>query len=412
MVQFRVTLIALVVLAACGPSANRLALPPQISAAERQTRATSDGSSNYDLLHSFGNGSDGTAPTAELVDVNGTFYGTTEAGGANDKGAVFSISSTGAEHVLHSFGKGFDGAEPRGALIYLNGVLYGTTEGGGRHGQGRGSGYGTIFTITTGGKERVLHNFSYVDGANPEAALIDVNGTLYGTTSSGVNAFGTVFSITPAGDLHVLHAFDDADGEYPTARLVAVKGVLYGTTFAGGSGLDGTVFRMTLKGSLKDLYSFGSDFQEGYQPLAGLTDVNGTLYGTTALGGSHGDGIIFKISTSGKEELLHSFTGKDGSAPYGDLTHVNNMLYGTARCGGAAYPNCASSGAPSPGGTVFSATTSGKVTVLHSFSVKPNDGAQPAAGVIDVRNTLYGTTLYGGAYGKYGWGGSAFALKL
>ena len=400
MLQFRASLILLALLAACGPSVNRSALPPQIDNVS-QTRVARDAPSNYRLLHSFGNGTDGTAPTAELVDVNGTLYGTTEAGGASDRGTVFSISSAGAEHVMHSFGKGFDGAEPRGGLVYLNGLLYGTTEGGGRHGQGRGQGYGTVFAITTGGKERVLHNFKYADGANPEAALIDVNGTLYGTTSSGVG-FGNVFSITPAGDLHVLHTFGDFDGEYPVARLVAVKGVLYGTTFAGGSGLDGTVFRVTLKGGFKDLYSFGSDFQKGYEPFAGLTDVNGALYGTTALGGSHGDGIIFKISTSGTEALLHSFTGKDGSTPYGDLTRVNNILYGTARCGGSASGGCYLSRA-TPGGTVFSVTTSGKVTVLQYFGAKPNDGAQPAAGVIAAHNTLYGTTLYGGAYGQYNW---------
>jgi uncharacterized repeat protein (TIGR03803 family) len=390
---------------------NLSGLPAHTDAADSQAHVTGDASSNYAILHSFGNGSDGSEPSAELVYVNGTLYGTTEAGGANDKGTVFSINSTGVEHVLHSFGNGFDGAQPAAGLIDVNGTLYGTTVSGGRHGQGRGSGYGTVFTITTSGKERVLHNFDDTDGANPFAALIDANGILYGTTSGGGNTFGTVFSITPKGDFHVLHLFDDVDGEYPVSPLVAVKGALYGTTAAGGSGRHGAIFRATLNGDVKDLYSFGIDYRKGYDPRAGLTDVNGTLYGTTAQGGNHGDGIIFKINTSGKEQLLHNFTGKDGSLPYGDLTRVNNTLYGTARCGGSASGGCSlSRGAP--GGTVFSVTTSGKVTVLHNFGQKTDDGAQPAAGVIDVHDTLYGTTFFGGAYGQYLSGGSAFALKL
>ena len=52
------------------------------------------------------------------------------------------------------------------------------------------------------------------DGANPAAPLIDVNGTLYGTTSSGgTHKAGTVFSITPSGTLTVLHSFKGGSGD-------------------------------------------------------------------------------------------------------------------------------------------------------------------------------------------------------
>jgi uncharacterized repeat protein (TIGR03803 family) len=37
-------------------------------------------------------------------DVDGTFYGTTNAGGQYTVGTVFSISATGTEKMLHSFG--------------------------------------------------------------------------------------------------------------------------------------------------------------------------------------------------------------------------------------------------------------------------------------------------------------------
>jgi uncharacterized repeat protein (TIGR03803 family) len=94
--------------------------------------------------------------------------------------------------VLHSFRGYPDGAHPWAGLLNVNGTLYGTTYGGGAHHRG------TVFAIPTSGKETVLYSFGYrPGGANPKAALIDVNGTLYGTTSrGGADGQGTVFSLT------------------------------------------------------------------------------------------------------------------------------------------------------------------------------------------------------------------------
>jgi uncharacterized repeat protein (TIGR03803 family) len=94
----------------------------------------------------------------------------------------------------------------------------------------------------------VLHSFNKADGAYPVASLIEVKGTLYGTTSGGgVNGSGTVFSVTPDGTEHVLHSFGSgSDGGSPLASLVDVNGTLYGTTFLGGGGAFGlgTVFAL------------------------------------------------------------------------------------------------------------------------------------------------------------------------
>ena len=56
----------------------------------------------------------------------------------------------------------------------------------------------TNISVTTNGKERALYSFKgNPDGANPTAALTDLNGRLYGTTSEGgLHGGGTVFSIT------------------------------------------------------------------------------------------------------------------------------------------------------------------------------------------------------------------------
>jgi uncharacterized repeat protein (TIGR03803 family) len=136
---------------------------------------------------------------------------------------------------------------------------------------------------------------------------------------------------------------------------------------------------------------------DGEYPYAGLINVNGTLYGTTYFGGAYDDGTVFSITTSGKATVLHSFgmTG-DGEYPYAGLIDVKGTLYGTTYEGGGA----------TGGGTVFAITTSGKETVLHSFTGS-GDGEYPNAGLIDVKGTLYGTTADGGANG----GGTVFGLS-
>lgn len=150
------------------------------------------------VLHNFGTGSDGGFPSASLLEVNGTLYGTTQDGGKyHSNGTVFSITLGGVEKVLHNFGKGADGADPAAPLIESKGKLYGTTYVGPCSPSCR-QGNGTVFSITTGGTEKVLHSFTYADGTTPAAALVDVNATLYGTTSfGGAYGWGTVFALKP-----------------------------------------------------------------------------------------------------------------------------------------------------------------------------------------------------------------------
>src|SRR5579871_4674408 len=112
----------------------------------------------YSVLYSFKGGSrDGENPFAGLINVNGTLYGTTAGGGAycasTGCGTVFSITTSGVESVLYSFKNDPDGSHPLAGLLNVKGTLYGTTNGGG------GIGYGTVFSITTSGKESMLYSF-------------------------------------------------------------------------------------------------------------------------------------------------------------------------------------------------------------------------------------------------------------
>lgn len=312
---------------------------------------------------------------------------------------------------LYSFKGGADGVLPFAPLLDVNGTLYGTTESGGT---GCGSsGCGTVFTITASGAERVLYRFKGgKDGSGPEAGLVDVNGRLYGTTFSGggtgcyENAgCGSVFAVTTTGKETVLHSFAGGakDGEYPWAGLIDVDGTLYGTTAYGGADNDGTVFTVSTSGAESLLYSFKGSPADGATPVAPLLDVKGKLYGTTDGGGASGYGTVFSITTSGKETVLHSFAGGagDGAEPWAGLINVKGALYGTTSEGGSTESDCGN--LLGSCGTVFTITPSGEETVLYHFmyhaSSRKKDGWYPLAQLIAVGSTLYGTTEYGGSTG-------------
>jgi len=311
--------------------------------------------------------------------------------------------------LLYSFkGLPYDGEVPLAGLTNDKGTLYGTTEIGGQGlcTLGGPSGCGTVFTITPSGKESVLYGFTGKSGEFPFAGLINVKGTLYGTTYEGGvhctekrGVCGTIFSIASSGKETVLHDFrgGSGDGWEPFAGLLNVNGTLYGTTEFGGANDGGTVFSITTAGKETVLYSFGTGSGDGTFPYAGLINVNGTLYGTTEYGGAGtcGCGTAFSITTSGKETVLHSFGTRsgDGEYPLADLINVNGRLYGTTSSGGA---NCSGSFGC---GTVFSITTSGTEVVIYSFKGGPGDGNGPDAGLVEVNGRLYGTTGNGGAGG-------------
>ena len=205
------------------------------------------------ILHRFGGKPDGAAPSGPLVADGTTLYGTTNFGGAHDSGTVYSIDTAGHERVLYSF-KGYpDGAQPYGGVVLLDGTLYGTTAFGGAY-----SYSGTIFSLSTSGVEHVLHSFAgYPDGAISYASLTPVNGVLYGATAYGGNdgpgcsgngivGCGTLFSVDASAHERVIYRFKgEPDGANPWMSPTFTKNALYGATLAGGASGDGTIFQLS-----------------------------------------------------------------------------------------------------------------------------------------------------------------------
>lgn len=294
-----------------------------------------DASGKERVLYRFKAGKDGAHPYAGLTAVNGELYGTTYQGGASGSGTVFKIDTAGDEHVIYSFKGGSDGQYPYGELVAVGSELYGTTYQG-----GVSSGWGTVFKVGLSGSERVLYRFkANSDGAHPYAGLRNVNGTLFGTTyQGGANGSGTVFKIDTSGTERVIYSFKGGkDGQYPYAPLLYFKGKLYGTTYQGGVSPGwGVVFDVTPAGAERVLYRFKAGKDGAHPQFAGVIAVNGGLFGTTYQGGTSGAGTVFKVSTSGTEDVLYSFMGgDDGQYPYDRLTNVGGTLYGTTYQGGA-----------------------------------------------------------------------------
>jgi uncharacterized repeat protein (TIGR03803 family) len=279
---------------------------------------------------------------------DGNFYGTTYLGGSKELGTVFKITPSGAFTTLHTF-DGADGSQPLAGLVEAaNGDFYGTTYMGGSKGDGAIFKITPSGTLTT--LHSFCSQSGCADGRNPYAALVQgIDGNLYGTTlEGGAKGFGTVFKITPSGTLTTLHSFcrqsGCPDGQFPQTGLVqASNGNLYGTTIAGGAYGDGTIFEITPTGKLTTVYNVCSQSgcPDGNYLYAGLIQAtDGNLYGIMDVGGANGAGTIFKITLSGTLTTLYNFCSQsgcpDGQYPSGGLVQdTDGNLYGTTADGGA-----------------------------------------------------------------------------
>jgi uncharacterized repeat protein (TIGR03803 family) len=214
---------------------------------------------------------------------------------------------------------------------------------------------------------------SCVDGADPAAGVaIDDSGDGYGTTNlGGASNQGVVYECVPQLD-------------FSTSPNATITGL-----------------------TCSVLHSFAGGTNDGAYPLLAppiLTRTcspnlcNQTMWGTTPFGGAgaaHGGlgyGTVFDITTFFGFQLAHSFNLFDGAYPYAGLTNLNGTFYGTTSAAGFAGPLRLGRG------TIYSLTPSGTLTTLHVFTGP--DGAVPYSGLVaDSSGNLYGVTNQGGAYG-------------
>ena len=256
----------------------------------------------------FGTPAEGGVPTGRLIlGRDGNLYGTTNEGGLTadgvaNQGTIFRISPSGAFTTLISFEGDFNGftdpSQPYAGLVQgKDGRFYGTTRFGGT------SGFGTIFSYSPSAGLKVLHSFVelpgqiFPDGEFPLAALLQASdGNLYGTASDGgaLSTYyqcGTLFKITTKGVFTKLWDFNTTatplNGFIPYGGLIqASDGNLYGTTQAGGGTPNsGTVYELTLGGTLSQVTSFDSTTTGAAPQSVPLQAADGTLYITNSIDG-------------------------------------------------------------------------------------------------------------------------------
>jgi uncharacterized repeat protein (TIGR03803 family) len=379
------------------------------------------GQAKFQIVHDFGEGTDGAGLWSEVVfDAQGNLYGGTSGGGEYGLGIAYELSPNGdgtwAEVILHSF-PAFpgDGAEMNGSLIVdAVGNLFGATTNGGA------SNYGTVFELTRDGggawTESVLYDFvSNSVLGDPLAGLArDAAGNLYGTANGGV------FQVSLGGggtwtESNICIAGPCAGSNYEQMSLTS-QGYLYGGARDGGLHDLGAVYALRQKAHGWQeyvLYNFGGYPEDGQTLSLGALAYDGkdNIYGSTFGGGRYscgggGCGTIYRLRWDGahhqwKETILYNFDNvNQGTNPGGGvILGPDGKLYGTTINGGTGC-GC---------GVVYRLSPnkngSWTYTVLHNF--EGIDGAQPDANLtIGPDGNLYGTTATGGPYG----GGVVFEI--
>jgi uncharacterized repeat protein (TIGR03803 family) len=356
---------------------------------------------------------DGVSPSGLIPDSNGDFYGTTRFGGGTNEGTFFRVTPSGALTVLHSFsgynadvgcgtGTTTDGEYPQGPpLLGKDGNFYVNAS------YDNAAAAGAIFRFGVSGAESILYTSGPELNPNtlyPSDLIQDTDLNFYGTSSGGgPSNSGALFSITQAGAATVIYWFQghdvSSDGFDPLSLVQGKDGNFYGTTECGGvndiinlceSG--GTVFKITPAGAETVLHDFGFG-ADGADPAGILIQgSDGNFFGLTEDGGTGNCGIVFAITPSGGETVMHSFEFTDGCLPTGLIEGSDRNFYGTTSEGGAF-----------DAGTLFRISPAGIYTLLYSFAGFAGvpgspDGAGPTGLIEGSDGSLYGTTATGGPY--------------
>ncbi|HKK39949.1 MAG TPA: choice-of-anchor tandem repeat GloVer-containing protein [Cryomorphaceae bacterium] len=321
-------------------------------------------------------------------------WGSSKAGGSNQIGTIFSLIDDGSGYDQASvFVNNPEGAAPRAALAETGeGVFIGTTSTGGLMNAG------TIFTIEDGAFTKLADLDPSVHGSNVQTDLLRLSdGSFIIATSSGaVNGAGAILNFDENGNVEVLFEFSGATTGSSCSGSLAYNSdsnIIYGLCSNGGQNGLGTAFRFVIdSGIFSVIYHFaGAD--GGSSPKGGLVLADdGLLYGTAQFGGSLSQGTIFSIDPIGNDfQVVYELnnTSSDGRYPVGRLIQTESgLLLGTCSEGGTSGT-----------GTIFSCSTSGTFTRLHSLSAAVNGGF-PKTGLTDGGDGFfYGVTEFGAANG-------------
>ena len=280
-------------------------------------------------------------PTGNLVEgTNGIFYGTSQYGGDNYEGTIYSYNPVDdSVHILVNFD--YNSGSPSGGLLQMpSGILYGSTASGGMN-------YiGTLFSYNPAipNSFNAFHDMTYAEGGQVQNGFtLHSDGMLYCVANTnGTNGHGAIIKVNPSNNAVSAHFdFDTIYGFNVYGKLFSYNGKLYGLAENGGANMSGTLFEYNpVTDTIVVLFNFSAakGGTGGKYPYGGVIQVNGDLYGTARQGGVNNDGVLFKYDLTGGTytaiiEFDSLLTGKN---PSGTLSLSNDgWLYGTCYEGGA-----------------------------------------------------------------------------
>ncbi|MEM1220056.1 MAG: choice-of-anchor tandem repeat GloVer-containing protein, partial [Bacteroidota bacterium] len=350
---------------------------------------------------------------ANLFAQGGEFWGVTRDGGDNFAGSIYKIDEDGTNQTtVYSFDYEVNGSDPDElTMVELNGLLYGTTDGGGINDDG------TLFSYDPmTGTVNTLHFFlDTVSGENPFGPLFTENGKIYGLTAddgpTGDN--GTIFEYDPVLDtLKTVVEFDSNQFDGFTTRFqIGSDGHFYGVSSQGGFTGDGVIFKADRNtGIVTLLYEFDNAVnQDGFRPDGSLVELSpGVFYGITRTGGINNDGVIFRfdVNTNTYTKMIDLLQATTGESPTGGLIlGSNQLIYGVCRRGGTNE------------GTIFEFDpVMQTITVLHNLS--EDDGEFSESALTEISPGIFygmaerGGTNNDGTLFEYNLNTSTFTKKI
>ena len=326
--------------------------------------------------------------------------------GQSAAGHVRAGGTSGSEQVLYSFSGGNDGGNAATGLVFdKQGYLYGSTVIGGAYS------CGTVFQLspraTAPWLETVLYNFDcYAEGKSPHGGVtLDRQGNPVGTTVAGgsggacaSDGCGIIYRLSSTTEKVLYNFTGTADGFGPGGAVAFDRaGNAYGSTPDGGKFYEGVVYKLTRSGKYEVIHAFTGGKDGAVGSLGALLlDKSGNIYGVTELGGAHGAGTVFELSPASgahyKLKTLYAFkTGSDAAFPYGGLVaDKSGNLYGTTYYGGTHGV-----------GAVYKLVRKGKgkyrERVLYNFQGGTDGSYSTSTLIFGASGDLYGTTSSGGA---------------
>ena len=284
----------------------------------------------------------GAHPYGSLMEAtNGKLYGITANGGAHNSGVLFSFDPT---TLIYS--NRYDFTSPIGGVNYYaslqqatNGKFYGTTQYGGANNNGE------IFSFDESTSTFIdLFDFDFQNGANPQSNLIEAaDGNFYGLTySGGVDSLGVLYRVDTNGNYTKLFDFTGINGAHPSRRLLQTRnGKLFGTTLFGGINNVGVVFSYDISSNTyTKLLDFNTNSNGAYPecelietPLIGIQGIINLIdekefsvspnpfiiKATIAFSDVQHNTTIKIIDVIGKEIKSINFSGKECVIEKGEL---------------------------------------------------------------------------------------------